>query len=416
VLQSSLHNYSQAGEYFNQALKLARTIGDQAGIADSLNRLGSFNCSSGQLEDARTQHSQALDIAHKLDDRSLQATSLDGLARVDLMRGHLQASSEEFSQAVQLRRRLADRVGLIESLSMLAAASVWKGDYQQAADACREGLEFISRLGDLRIVSPLHTWFAVSQLKRGELETVEAQLQTGLDVARRLDYLDGQIQSRIWLGYFYLAIARLDAAVETIEQAATLVPAAASTLAEAQVRTCQGAIHLERGQAEQALDILTTACQATRETNSTPDRLMALYEQGRAGLVLARWDIADRAMQQISDVPEFGEFREYQMRGCWLRGMLALEQNDPDAALRWLAEARAQAEAIHAWPVLWRIDMAFGDVYHQSGRGSQAGPAYQRAWEILESMVNTLPNHVDRSTMLDSQAVTRLRARVAVYG
>jgi hypothetical protein len=125
---------------------------------------------------------------------------------------------------------------------------------------------------------------------------------------------------------------------------------------------------------------------------------------------------AAEALDRLFSVADTGELREYQVRGRWLQGRLALARAELDGALEALEDARGRAEAIGGRLILWRADSALGDVHQAAGRSAEAGIAYRRAWETLQAMAATLSDGRARNSLLASPLAAELRARVEKTG
>jgi hypothetical protein len=117
-------------------------------------------------------------------------------------------------------------------------------------------------------------------------------------------------------------------------------------------------------------------------------------------------------LDELLNVADKGELREYQVRGRWLQGRLALAQADLDGALEALEDAHGRAEAIGGRLILCRADSALGDVHHAAGRSAEADAAYRRAWETLQAMAATLPDEEARESLLASPSSVELQAKV----
>jgi hypothetical protein len=97
-----------------------------------------------------------------------------------------------------------------------------------------------------------------------------------------------------------------------------------------------------------------------------------------------------------------------------LQGRLFLAKEDLSGALESLENARQCAESMGGHLILWKICATAGDAHRGAGHGNQAGRAYRRAWEILQSMAATLPTQATRDSMLASPSATVLRAKIEV--
>jgi tetratricopeptide (TPR) repeat protein len=104
--------------------------------------------------------------------------------------------------------------------------------------------------------------------------------------------------------------------------------------------------------------------------------------------------------------------REYQARGRWLQGRLAMARGNLDGALEALENARARAEAFGGRLILWRADAALGDVHLAAGHNAEARRAYRRAWDTLRAIAATLPDEAAREDMLAAPAAVELKEKL----
>jgi class 3 adenylate cyclase/tetratricopeptide (TPR) repeat protein len=412
ALQAGRHDYVRAADYFDQALALARDIGDRAGIADSLNRLGGFYFHTGKPEEAQACHREGLEIARVLGDTALLAASLDGLGQIDLLRGRVRASLDKYSQIAELQRRLGNQAGLMEALNALAAAYNWLGEYERVAHLCEEALGFVTKVGNLPVVPSLYAYLAISYLNRGELAKSGEYLRIGLSLAHSLDHVAMQVFCLSWVAYYRLVLGHFDSALESAQHAVELAESLGSSLWEMRAHTSLGIVQLYRSELGEAVRILDKVYQLACDLDFAPDQAVALYELGRANLGMGELESADQNLRKLLDVADRSELHEYQVRGRWLQGCLAMAQGRLEDALDALEDARARAEAIGARLILWRIDTARGDVHQAAGRKTEAGTAYRQAWAVFEALAATVPGEAATVSLGASPLVSHLRARV----
>ncbi|MFN8540529.1 MAG: AAA family ATPase [Thermomicrobiales bacterium] len=116
-------DYAPAGEYFRQALALARESGDDARQGRSLNRLGNWHLNGGRPAEALRLYEEALAIFEDLGDRRGLAETLDLLGMASAHNGDAVAGMAYFARVVPIQRELDDRRGLVSSLTMLSELS-----------------------------------------------------------------------------------------------------------------------------------------------------------------------------------------------------------------------------------------------------------------------------------------------------
>ena len=116
-------DYAPAGEYFREALALAREMGDDARQGRSLNRLGNWHLNGGRPAEALRHYEEALAIFEDLGDRRGLAETLDLLGMASSHNGDAVAGVAYFARVVPIQRELDDRRGLASSLTMLSELS-----------------------------------------------------------------------------------------------------------------------------------------------------------------------------------------------------------------------------------------------------------------------------------------------------
>lgn len=101
-------DYVVAGRYFDEALGLARDLGEPALLAHSLNRVGNLAANVSDPALAVDYHLQALEIFRQLDDRRGTAVTLDLLGMAAQLNSDLVGAVGWLRQAADLFRRLGD--------------------------------------------------------------------------------------------------------------------------------------------------------------------------------------------------------------------------------------------------------------------------------------------------------------------
>jgi tetratricopeptide (TPR) repeat protein len=132
----------KAIEYYEQALVIAREIGDRGGEGAWLGNLGSAYSDLGQVEKAIEYHEQALVISREIGYRLLESASL-----IDM--GDIFVYQNEWTKAIKLynqARMIADEIGYIQiqngSRSGLARAHLHSGDLEAARSIAESSFKY----------------------------------------------------------------------------------------------------------------------------------------------------------------------------------------------------------------------------------------------------------------------------------
>ncbi len=119
----SAQDYAQAGDYFQQALDLARRSGNGPMLAHSLNRVGNSRVNLDQPHTALACHQEALHIFQDAEDSRGQAATFDFLGMAAFNCGDLAESVRYYEQALALNQTLNDRA----AMSSIWANLTWSG-------------------------------------------------------------------------------------------------------------------------------------------------------------------------------------------------------------------------------------------------------------------------------------------------
>jgi tetratricopeptide (TPR) repeat protein len=144
----SLSEFNQAIDFYDQALSLARKLGDRNGEANSLNNLGNAYCSLGQYQQAIQFQQQSLGIRREIGDLNGEAASLGNLGVAYLSLGQYQQVIHLYQQSLEIHREIGDRNGEAASLGNLGVAYPSLGQYQQAIQFQQQSLEIFREIGD----------------------------------------------------------------------------------------------------------------------------------------------------------------------------------------------------------------------------------------------------------------------------
>ena len=170
-------------EKCEKALEIWRKIGDRTGEADAHYVIGLIN-SRLDVSRAIDDFEQALIIARSLGDRWREETILEGLGEAYEGLGDMYQSVETHRQSLELARALGDRPGEVLNLYEIALSYKNLGDVQQALDYNSQLLK-ISGADDTSRILPLHS-LCQNFLLLGEPETALEYCGRALPVWRAL--------------------------------------------------------------------------------------------------------------------------------------------------------------------------------------------------------------------------------------
>ncbi len=407
-------DYARTGDYYQQALALAREINDPASLARSLNRVGNWYVNIEQPLEGLCCHQEALAIFQALNDPHGLAQTFDLLGLASREAADLSQSTAYYERAVELFRALDDRPGLISSLATLRGASSLATDtlvpvvmnFTDVENEAEAALKMARDIG----------WRAGEAFALFELAYhwgVQGDYTRALECARKSLTIAEEIEHRQWLtaahcvlGALYHDFLALSEAQRHLEQALALAQEIGSLIWLRYVTASLALTYVWQGALTQAADVLDAALGADTQ-------MLTLYQRAcwaaRAELALAR-----REEQQALDIVEGliasapGKGEDRIIPRLWkLRGEALAALGQPIEAERTLLAARASAEALGRRALQWRIHATLGKLYLIQGRRQEADEQGTAGNLIVESLAATVADSGLREHFL-RQALTLL--------
>ncbi len=408
-------DYARAGPCLEAALDLARSLDDPAKLAHSLNRFGNWRVNAEQPRDALPLHREALAIFEALGDRAGVAATLDLLGMAAFLSADLAGTVAYYERAAALFEELDDRRGLVTCLAMLSG----RGGSSSLGSATTDAADFATGLRDgERAISlareigwPAGEAFALAQLAFalcaiGEYSRSLDLAERGQAIAQSIDHVQWDIDAHALLGALYLDVLAFERASTHFERALALGHEIRSTfwiqmmtgefawchILAAQIRTHQArtaalaraaALLGETPDGDRPVGSLgerwiTFAHAYLAQARNDPALSLRLFDRVTAPSVDAA--PGDTARPSLTPRPALGR----------ATALLALERYDEAEAI--LLGVLEVVQRQGARPLIWRCQLALGDLYEQTGRPDLAQHAYLTARQVVEALAAGLPD------------------------
>ncbi|MCI0397272.1 MAG: tetratricopeptide repeat protein [Chloroflexi bacterium] len=399
------HDYTRTGEYFQQALELARQLDDPSTLARSLNRLGNWHVNLERPEEGQRYHEEALAIFESLNDRRGMATTLDllGLALYEI--GDIDQGTARLQRAVALFRELDDPQGLSSSLAMMAfrgaiplimlqltlplAAREMAGATADAEAALKLAQEIGWRAGEAFALFQL----ALGSLGLGEYTRALAQAQRALTIAQGIGHQQWTTGSYHALGSFYLDVLAFSTAQQYLEQALLLAREIHSLIWTNQCSSLLALANVYEGNLARAEAVLKPLLDPATGTATEPRTIgQRMIWFTRAELALSQ-DKADEALQIMDTIlaatPNLA-LDHVPLSLWWLKARALVALDRPEEAIACLNFVMAQSEN-RPLPLLWRLYLALGQAYQAQGNGQAAGEAFSKTRAFIQELARQVP-------------------------
>jgi predicted ATPase/DNA-binding winged helix-turn-helix (wHTH) protein len=161
-------DYPAAQSNFERSLACWRMLPDRLAIARCLHNLSNVVKVRGDYSRARWALKEATDIFEALGDRSGAAWSISQLGDIAREQGDIAAAREFYQRALSVFREADDRWGSARSLADLGSIACEQGDAMAAHAAYREALEMFASLGHRRGIARALEGCSVLALAQGD--------------------------------------------------------------------------------------------------------------------------------------------------------------------------------------------------------------------------------------------------------
>jgi DNA-binding CsgD family transcriptional regulator len=403
-------DYAQTGSYFQQALTLARTLETPSALGHSLNRLGNWHLNVDEMPQAIGAHQEALTIFEQLTDQRGLAQTLDLLGMAYNANSDLVQSATYYQQAIALWHTLNERQGLASTLVTLSECGVYhETDLSIPASlstaaciaSCEQGLQIAREIGWRAGEAYALLLLGSSLVSLGQYGRGLAMLQRGYALAQEMEHNEWLCVALRLLGLMELDLLAFPTARRHLALALALAGKIGSVLHVGYTRPYLILLDIWQNEPSKAEEMLRSHLLPELPTQTMPERFLwwaraeLALAQGHADFALQISDrlfmtAANAAGRPISAIPHLAYLRG--------RALTALQ--------RW-AEAEAIFQATLATAhvqetprLLWRLQLALGQLYQAQGRTSEAAGAFTGARTVIDKIAATIPDIALRDNFL----------------
>jgi DNA-binding CsgD family transcriptional regulator len=404
-------DYARAGAAIQDALVVAREIGDAALVARCLNRLGNWYLNSERSGEGQHRLREALAIVEELGDRRGVAETLDLLGGAAIFGGDLVQGTAYLRRAVDAWRELGDRRGLASSLILLAMrCPTYHTDTVPAVAGhtavqpeVEEGLAIARAIG-WRAGESWALWIMGGMVlaTHGAYARAFEALGAALAIAGEIEHRQWLAAGHCMLGNAYADLLAFPRAKQHLELALSQARAADAHYWTRSATAWLASAALAQGDLAGAEAILDGALDPELSLDSLAPRLLWCVV---AELALVRGEpdralqIADRLVASALHAAGRPVARLEKLRGEALTALGDLEA--AEAALRRACDTAAE---LGTRPVLWRASLALGRLYRTHGRQDEATAAFAAARALVDELAAEVPDEALRAGFLTDAA------------
>ncbi len=428
-------DYKRAGAYFQQAVDIARQLGEAGLHAHSLNRQANWLLNIGQIAEALSANQEALALFEAQQDQPGMAETLDLLGTVYNLAGDSITAVFMQGRAIELLRAVGNRSVLCSCLTMRATcAAPWGGDTSCTVNgslaACeRDLVEALQLAREIEWVAGE----AFAEIIFGRIYVPLGQMGSGLAHAQQGLRLATEINHQQWVAGAHDTLARIYLSLLAPEQAlshAEVGLGAARELGSAFWIAESVAMQIEAYAALGQPKLAEAVLQEIRSWAKNP------HQASERSLLLAWTELAlvqhqpeqalQRCEQLLSTAPQrAGETEERVIPRIWkCQGEAFFALGQTEEAVQRLEEARRGAKLQQYLSLLWQIERSLGRSYQRQRRQEEAQQAFAAARQGIALLSESIEDPALRShfgqtasaTLPQEKSVSPRRAAASQYG
>jgi Tfp pilus assembly protein PilF len=231
-------DYSAAQDYYKQALQIDREIGNRRGECLVLGNLGWNACLQGDFVSGETYFEQQRPIAREIGDRYLETYIAINLCVSTLAQGGCETALEYAQQGLELAGETGDRSGKAWALTYLGHIYLALDKFSNAAESYQESLDIRKALNQPNLAMEPLAGLAQVSLKQAEISTALGVVKEILGYLDEGGTLDGAEEPmRVWLTCYRVLQAIQDPrALPILENSYQLLQERAEKISDESIR------------------------------------------------------------------------------------------------------------------------------------------------------------------------------------
>ncbi len=404
-LYTSLARCDEAIAEIGRMVELARSAGDRRNEGAAIAQLAFAHwatMSADHVADVERYAEEAIGIAREVGDEEVLARSLQSLALVQQMHGRLEDADEKFAEALRISEARGLNALAMPSRMYLAAHMEWRGDFpraltmlRQVADEARESWDSFHELFALAFRCKAH-------IAQGEHAEGLAVIHEGLSKAKDRDskFFIGRFENTI--GWVHQELGDFGGAVEHDQQGADIGRQIKNGNVEISSLINLGFDYLHLGDPAEALSLLEET-QRRAEAGFGAHRWrwemhVAAY-LAETLIALRRADEAVPLIERALAAARATASAKYIAKCHALRGDIALAAGLWAEAEADLAAGLGIARRIGYKTLAWQCAHALARALSARAEHERRAPDHmERAYEMVRLSADTIQSVADRLT------------------
>ncbi|MCD4809684.1 MAG: tetratricopeptide repeat protein [Methanosarcinales archaeon] len=253
IAYSDLGQVEKAIDYYEQALVIAKEIGDRRGERNCLGNLGNTYSNLGQVKKAIDYYEQALVIAKEIGDRRGEGKHLGNLGNAYRYLGQVKKAIDYYEKALVIAKEIGDKRREGNHLGNLGIAYSDLGQVEKAIEYHEKALVIAKEIGDRRGEGKHLGNLGLAYKYLGQVEKAIEYHEKALVIAKEIDDRRGEGNRLGNLGLAYKYLGQVEKAIDYYEKALVIAKEISERRGEGKHLGNLGNAYSYLGQVEKAI-------------------------------------------------------------------------------------------------------------------------------------------------------------------
>ncbi|ARD44987.1 serine/threonine-protein kinase [Colwellia sp. PAMC 21821] len=219
----AIGEYQKAEQYLNQSLDIYQQLNDQEGLSNTFNELGNLADEQAFYQVALENYRQALNIRVDLGNLMLQAESMNNIGYSYFMLLDPEHALVYWRQAEQLYQQIQFPIGIIHVRQNLGQLELAKGNWRNAYHLFNNSLADANQLNSTEESIVAQSYLARLAFLQGNFQSSITELLAVYEEAADLHDVRAMAQFGLWLADWSLQLGNIKKAEQYLVKISTII-------------------------------------------------------------------------------------------------------------------------------------------------------------------------------------------------
>lgn len=211
-------DYDNCLSYYEQCKSIYEELGDQIGIANSIDNIGSVYIFKGEYAKALEYFVQSLAIREKINDKIGTGASLINMGLLHYGHGDYESAIIEFQRALILHEEAQFVSGVSTALNNLGSMEYYFKNYPKSLEYYTRSLQISEYLGDKQGMASSITHLGTISFALGDPSAALKNFKQSLSLYEEIGDKRGTASSLVDIGFIYNQTGKFKKAIESYDQ------------------------------------------------------------------------------------------------------------------------------------------------------------------------------------------------------